>query len=222
MPRPRHLVPLALLLASMDAAPAEPGVAAVPVAQVRRTNPLEPGERPTIPLVNETPPLLAPQSFGANPPPVTEEELQKHWLLPDPKDLDAQGWRASSPARFATLSADFDGDGKPDRAVLRVGTTGWKEGLFVQLSSVLPDMWQPVNSVVHDEQSPRLVMGISLAPPGTYATACGKGYGRCEPGEPREVVLKHPGISYFQYETSSSFVFWDGERRQLRRVWISD
>jgi hypothetical protein len=83
-------------------------------------------------------------------------------------------------------------------------------------------MWQPLNSVIHDQQSSRLLMGVSLVPPGTYKTACGKGYGRCGPDEPREVVLKHPGIDYFRFESANSFIFWDEASRQLRRVWISD
>jgi hypothetical protein len=167
-------------------------------------------------------PLWAPPSFGTLPPPLTAAELEQMWLRPTPADLGADAWRAASPTRFADLTADFDGDGTPDRAQLRVGPTGWKEGLFVQFSSHLPEMWQPLLSVVHDQQSPRLAMGIQLVNPGTYVTACGKGLGRCGPDEPREITLKYPGISYFQYEGSASYVFWDETRRQLRRVWISD
>jgi hypothetical protein len=65
-------------------------------------------------------------------------------------------------------------------------------------------------------------MGVRLVNPGTYETACGKGYGTCTTDESRQVTLKYPGIEYFQYEGGSSYVFWDDTRRQLQRVWISD
>jgi len=167
-------------------------------------------------------PLFAPPSFVNLPPPLTDEQLQQEWRRPDQKDLDAEPLRSASATGYTEVTADFDGDGKPDRAVLRVEAAGWKEGLFVQLSSVLPGRWQPLNSVVHNKQSQPLLMGVSLVPPGTYMTACGKGYGRCSPDEPREVVLKHPGIDYFQFESANSYIFWDETTRQLRRVWISD
>jgi hypothetical protein len=195
----------------------------VPIDQARRITPKEEGDFfEAIPLASGDQPLWAPPSFGTLPPPLTQAELEHMWLRPDPADLQADAWRAASPTRFAELTADFDGDGKPDRAQLRVGPGGWKEGLFVQFSSHLPDMWQPLLSVVHDQQSPRLVMGIQLVSPGSYLTACGKGHGRCGVDEPREVTLQYPGIRYFQYETSASLVFWDEPRRQLRRVWTAD
>jgi hypothetical protein len=207
---------------NLDAAPVRTAASEAPVVRGGIIERVEPGQRPVIPPANSTPPLIAPPSFGNLPPPLTDAELEQQWPRPDPQDLDAEPLRSASPTRYAEVTADFDGDGKPDRAVLRVGATGWKEGLFVRLSSVLPDKWQPLNSVVHDQQSRRLQMGVSLVPPGTYLTACGKGYGRCPADAPREVVLKHPGISYFQFESAASYVFWDEELRQLQRVWISD
>jgi beta-lactamase regulating signal transducer with metallopeptidase domain len=195
----------------------------VPIEQARRIAPLEEGNfLQVIPLDSGGQPLWAPPSFGNMPPPLTDEELEQQWPRPDQKDLDAEPLRSRSPTRYTELTADFDGDGKPDRAVLRVEAAGWKEGLFVQLSSAQPGKWQPLNSVGHNQQSRQLLMGVSLVPPGTYVTACGKGYRRFCADEPREVVLKHPGIDYFQFESANSYVFWDEDRGQLRRVWISD
>jgi hypothetical protein len=58
--------------------------------------------------------------------------------------------------------------------------------------------------------------------PGTYATACGKGYGKCAADAPREVILKWPGIEYFKSESASSVVYWDAAQRRFTQVWTSD
>ncbi|MBZ5588165.1 MAG: hypothetical protein LAO05_06340 [Acidobacteriia bacterium] len=65
-------------------------------------------------------------------------------------------------------------------------------------------------------------MGIALAAPGEYRTACGKGYVDCEPGESEELMLQRPAIDYFKEESANSFFYWDDRAASFKRVWISD
>ncbi len=64
--------------------------------------------------------------------------------------------------------------------------------------------------------------GISLANPGTYRTACGKGYFACSAGEPESVTLKSPGFELFLYESGSVLYFWDERLGSFRKVHVSD
>jgi hypothetical protein len=65
-------------------------------------------------------------------------------------------------------------------------------------------------------------MGISVEAPGVKKTACGKGYWNCKTGEPSELNLKQPAISFFRFESSGSIVYWDKTKRQFLQVWTSD
>ena len=143
-------------------------------------------------------PLWAPPSFVNLPPPLTESGCSKSGCSPT-RRIWMRNPCASSPTRYTEMTADFDGDGKPDRAVLRVGATGWKEGLFVQLS-VLPGMWQPL-TVLHDQQS-RAVHGREAGTPAPTRRPAARAMAGAA-GRPREVVLKYPGIDYFQFESAT-------------------
>jgi beta-lactamase regulating signal transducer with metallopeptidase domain len=131
-----------------------------------------------------------------------------------------QSWR--EPAEGTQVSVDFDGDSKPDQAVLRLSIDGKWEALFVSMTHA-PDTWikaaeaktLPPHDAVH--------MQMSLVRPGTYATACSKGYGRpCQRGEPLAITLKSAGIRYSEPEGASSIFYWDEAAQALKRVWISD
>ncbi len=44
-----------------------------------------------------------------------------------------------------------------------------------------------------------LAMGVDVAKPGEYKTACGKGYFACAEGEPAILRLNRPAIDYFKF-----------------------
>jgi hypothetical protein len=119
------------------------------------------------------------------------------------------------------VQADFNGDGIIDDAwiLIRTKNKGW--GLFVF-------MGQPISSkrVIQLDDNPSndypQRMGIALAKPGKYKTACGKGYFECEKGEPEVLNLTFPGIDYFAYESANSFFFWDKKNKAFKRIWMSD
>jgi hypothetical protein len=66
------------------------------------------------------------------------------------------------------------------------------------------------------------VFGIKRVTPGKYATACGKGYFECKPGEPAEVQLKTAGIGYLKFESAESVFVWDPATAEFKRIWLSD
>jgi hypothetical protein len=116
--------------------------------------------------------------------------------------------------------ADFDGDEVPDEARLLVKEGGVRVALFAQVST--DTAAGPLMLNEPESLSALGYMGIELAPPGEYETACGKGYWECEPGEPPMLVLKHAGMNYFANEGGNSFFFWDFDSRSFKRIWISD
>jgi hypothetical protein len=65
-------------------------------------------------------------------------------------------------------------------------------------------------------------MGVAVAPPGDYVTACGKGHWECKPGEPEVLHLDLPGINYYQFESANSIFWWDAKSKLFNRTWISD
>jgi beta-lactamase regulating signal transducer with metallopeptidase domain len=131
-----------------------------------------------------------------------------------------QSWRAPTPG--AQVSADFDGDGKPDQAMLLLAIDGKTEGLFLRLSHA-PEKWIRAAASRPAKSRDELQMEISIEAPGRYATACSKGYGKsCQEGEPAAVTLAQPGIRFSQPESASLIVYWDEAAQAVKQVWTSD
>lgn len=67
-------------------------------------------------------------------------------------------------------------------------------------------------------------MGIASVTPGSYATACGKGYGEwaCAHGEPNVLELKHDAIDFFADGSADAIFYWDSKARNFRRIQMSD
>jgi len=151
-----------------------------------------------------------------------ESSLPEGWRLPLPSETTTeQGWRSESPDRYLTTSADFNGDGIIDKAMLLVRKEGAGLGLFAFVSQ----KDRSAKSYLLDEiQNPEYirVMGVSIAQPGKYKTACGKGYFECQDGEENEIVLRYPAIDYFKEESANSFYCWDENKKNFKRIWMSD
>ncbi len=143
------------------------------------------------------------------------------WRSPTQADLgDDFGWRKENSDLYLTAKADFDGDGKEDEARLLVNDKENKMGLFVTLSS--QKRGDPLLLDAIDLKQRIQAMGIEVAKPGTYKTACGKGYWTCEKGEPAVLRLKSPAINFFRYESGNSYFIWHNKTKKFKRIWMSD
>jgi len=135
---------------------------------------------------------------------------------PDP---GRPGWRAVAEADLASVpaaqrppgqrfavSGDFDGDGKADRAWVMVSDKGHRYGLFVSRGG------RSAETLADGDVSDLPNLVLALAKPGTYKTACAKGYGDDAQPCRRQVRARWTAIGFGSYESSDQIFFWDGKR----------
>lgn len=146
------------------------------------------------------------------------------WRVPTEKELAAEPLRNESPTKSAEVVGDFNGDGILDHAYLFKSTKFSGEGLAVRLSSPKGFIWKIVDQTDWGKEYPNvdLAMGIDLAKPGDYKTACAKGYWECGTNEPEVLKLKTPGIWHFRFESAASIWYWDKKGSEFKQIWISD
>jgi hypothetical protein len=143
------------------------------------------------------------------------------WRLLVMSDLgDNSEWRKENDELYLTVKADFNADGENDAASLLINEKENKIGLFVTLTSNNNSPLILLESI-NDKQTIK-GMGVRVALPGKYKTACGKGYGACKTDEPSEIEVKYPAIDLFQNEGANSFYIWESKENQFKRVWMSD
>ncbi len=145
-------------------------------------------------------------------------ELPKGWRLPTEKELSQEPLRNKSSTKNIMVEADFNDDGKVDTALLLKSTSSHSEGLFVRLSGY---SWQLINQIKKKVDTP-FTVGISLASPKTYKTACGKGYGKCNSEAPLTIKLNLHGIFLFIFESAHSVWYWDSSTNEFKQTWLSD
>jgi len=145
-------------------------------------------------------------------------ELPKGWRLPTKKELSQEPLRNKSSTKNIKVEADFNGDGKVDTALLLKNTSNQSEGLFVRLSGY---SWQLINQIKKKVEIP-YNLGISLASPNNYKTACGKGYGKCDNVDSLTLMLNLPGIFLFTFESAHSVWYWDSSTNEFKQTWLSD
>ena len=141
------------------------------------------------------------------------------WLPPTTAQLGTpqeQKWRDDDPARYLTVTGDFDGDGKPDEARIVVRGDGAAFAIFVKLSTS--------GTVVKlDEFSDLKLLpsiGIKRVAPATYPTACARGID-CAEDEPRYIHVTHDAIDYFQHDVTDRYYYWNDTRHAFAQVGIN-
>ncbi len=150
--------------------------------------------------------------------------LPEGWRFPTEKELSYVS-RKDSPTKYTRAIADFNGDGINDEAFLLKSTKFSGEGLFVHLSNKESGFrWIELDVIDWGKQYSNvdLSMGVDIAKPGEYKTACGKGYFECNEGEPLVLKLRRPAINYFRFESANSFFVWDEKKAKFKRIWMSD
>ncbi|MGY4535362.1 hypothetical protein ACVW0Y_004515 [Pseudomonas sp. TE3786] len=134
-----------------------------------------------------------------------------------PPDLLAQGPNAQLRANdkagsgFTKAVGDFDGDDKADSAVLKLEKAGsGRFQLVVALSG--EGGRERVLKAGNNIQA----VGIRTLKPGSYTSACSKGYGPATSTCTPEVKMAKEGISLFTFESAASlFYLEDGRFKEI-------
>ena len=157
------------------------------------------------------------------------------WNTPSDTEFYKE-WRDRSPDKYLSCRMDFNGDGIVDTAYILESVKGKNFGIFVKLSNYtdqyiclfdaakdLSDDKVGEDDSVRMQRLYRLYHGIEIAKPGTYKTACGKGYWDCRPDEPEEIQFKYHGIQFFMDEAGFRVLYyWDAEKKKIDEIRIGD
>ena len=146
--------------------------------------------------------------------------LPKGWRMPTSDELK-DSWRNENDTRFTLVKGDFNGDGVVDEARLLVREDGSGIGLFVFLSQKNHSFKTYQLDELKDKIQIR-AMGIKKVMPGSYKTACGKGYWDCKKDETPTVNINLDAINYFKTESANSFFYFDTNSNVFKRIWMSD
>jgi hypothetical protein len=155
------------------------------------------------------------------------QDLPVGWRLPTAKEL-SNDERRGSPTNFAKATADFNGDGVADEALILKSTRYSGEALWVRLSNRDDGFrWIELDEVKWGATYPNvdLAMGIDVATPGVHAYGCFDDSKDCTFGrisERPKLKLDDPSIHYFRFESAASIFFWSYKYGRFLRVWVSD
>ncbi len=122
-----------------------------------------------------------------------------------------------SEADPSTIEADFDGDGRKDRALIAVRRSDGARGLVVAMKGrvrvIEPEGVEPQD-------------GLRLAEPGSWDTICGNAFREfhqepCDEGYPARVDLRNPGILRIS-NGATILYFWDRTTGRFDSVLMVD
>jgi hypothetical protein len=139
-------------------------------------------------------------------------DLPDGWRRPTAQELSGR-----PASETLAVSGDFDGDARPDEAVVLINDRRGRLGLFVMRGATgrfeRLDLSETVSALPE--------LGLVLEKPQAFVTACGKGYGGgCRRGEPARVEPRWTPIGVAYAEASYSIFYWDG--RRFAHVFLSD
>ena len=97
--------------------------------------------------------------------------------------------------------------------------------LFVRLSDGnRGHRWVQLNSIDWGPKYPNvdLSMAIEVLKPGIHEYYCFDEEKDCNLGKKKKLRLTKPAFSYYKFESSGSFFFWDDKTKKFRRAWDSE
>ncbi len=147
--------------------------------------------------------------------------LPHGWRTPTDADISDDDWRKEDPDKYLIVKGDFNGDSIIDEARLLIREDSSGTGLFAFVS-------QKDHTVkaclLSESKSADLLhrLGIRKISPGTYKTACGKGYWECDKDEVPEISIQHDAIDYFIFESANEYLYWDTKAGTFKEIAISD
>ncbi|WP_142696455.1 FG-GAP repeat protein [Bdellovibrio sp. NC01] len=119
---------------------------------------------------------------------------------------------------YINVSGDFNGDGITDLAEITANREMTEIAVYVFWNC---NRNSTPTLAIHDEL-PAAEMGIELYKPGTYQTACGKGYFECTDGDTPTVTFKYDAINLFKYESANSSLYWNPKTQKFDQHYMSD
>jgi len=142
------------------------------------------------------------------------------WRLPAASET-AQSWRHDSSAHYVTVDGDFQGQGSVATAkiLVRQDGSGFAPFVFLKLGD---GSYKFVQAEKTEPLSALNSQGIKLVKPGTYVTACGKGYGDCSNSDSKQIKLTTDAIEIFVDEGPGRIIYWDSSSNALKEAWLSD
>jgi hypothetical protein len=110
------------------------------------------------------------------------------WKLPG-VEYASEEWRLGSGAHFTEVSGNFNGDGLADYAEILVSGDARCFKVFAFIARDENGGYE-VHALIPTEDIKYLTFtGIDKVEPGSYLTACGKGYWECSADEPPELSI---------------------------------
>ena len=155
------------------------------------------------------------------------QDLPPGWRMPTDKEITDQV-RKDQPFAFAKATADFNGDGVPDEALLLKSARFSGEGLWIRLSKTEGKFaWLKLAEIKWGKEYPNvdLAMGIDVVPPGVHSYGCFDDAKDCNFGPHKDrpkLKLRDPSLMYFKPESAASLFFWSRTHNKFMRVWLSD
>jgi hypothetical protein len=150
----------------------------------------------------------------------TTASLPTGYRVPVASDYTG-GWqenRAKIPTPFH-VRADFNGDSLLDDAWILLAEHGQGFAFFVALGTQDgAGRWLKLEDGVYAQ-----ALALQIVKPGRYETAYAKGSGSGrKPGELKVLGLVRPGIELLQFESGTSYFWWDTGASKFERTWITD
>lgn len=106
------------------------------------------------------------------------------------------------------IQADFDGDGREDRAAVLLNDRKARFALFVRLAK--DGRYRKLSN--GDDVAALWDWSVWLIEPGAYPSACGRGLGDGRAPCIPTIRNRWPGIAWGQNESGVAMFFWDGRR----------
>ena len=121
----------------------------------------------------------------------------------------------ANPNQTLAVSADFDGDGRKDRATFLFNNRTGGMGLFVIRAAT--GRYRQLMSAKREDVCN---LNLGVEPTGSYEPACSRGLGDDAAPCRKTLVTRWPAIGLTHVEASWTIYFWDG--RKFDRQTLSD